>query len=68
MKIAAVIVNYNDVEDTEKYVKNISNYDIINRIVVVDNLSTTADAFKNLKKLENEKVKVIQSEKNGGYD
>ncbi len=68
MKVAIIIVNYNDVEDTIKYVETISNYNVINRIVVVDNLSTTIGAFENLKKLENEKVKVIQSEKNGGYD
>lgn len=68
MKVAIVIVNYNDVEDTIKYVNTISSYNVINRIVVVDNLSTTIDAFENLKSLENEKVKVIQSEKNGGYD
>ena len=68
MKVAIVIVNYNDVDDTVKYVDTISNYNVINRIVVVDNLSTTIGAFETLKKLENEKVKVIQSEKNGGYD
>lgn len=68
MKVAIIIVNYNDVDDTVKYVDTISNYNVINRIVVVDNLSTTIGAFETLKKLENEKVKVIQSEKNGGYD
>ena len=68
MKVAIIIVNYNDVDDTVKYVDTISNYNVINRIVVVDNLSTTIGAFETLKKLENEKVRVIQSEKNGGYD
>ena len=52
MKVAIIIVNYNDVEDTIKYVETISNYNVINRIVVVDNLSTTIGAFENLKKLE----------------
>lgn len=68
MKVAVIIVNYNDVEDTEKYVNTITKYDIINRIVVVDNLSTTIGTFEKLQKLESPKVKVIQSEKNGGYD
>ncbi len=68
MKVAAIIVNYDDLEDTEKFVKTINKYNIIDRIVVVDNMSTTISAFENLKKLENDKVKVIQSEKNGGYD
>ena len=68
MKVAVIIVNYNDVDDTEKYVNTITKYDVINRIVVVDNQSTTLGTFETLKKLESEKVKVIQSEKNGGYD
>lgn len=68
MKVATIIVNYNDVEETIKYVKEITNYNCINRIVVVDNLSTTIGAFENLKILESEKVKVIQSDKNGGYN
>lgn len=68
MKVAVIIVNYNDVEDTKKYVNQIKEYNIINRIVVVDNLSTIIGAFENLKELEDSKVKVIQAEKNGGYD
>ncbi len=68
MKVAVIIVNYNDAEDTKKYVNTISKYEIINRIVVVDNLSTIVGTFDKLKKLENEKVKVISSDKNGGYD
>lgn len=68
MKVAVIIVNYNDVDDTQKYVNTITKYDSINRIVVVDNMSTTAGTFETLKKLESEKVKVIQAEKNGGYN
>lgn len=68
MKVAAIIVNYNDVEDTQKYVSAISKYNIIDRIVVVDNLSTTIGAFEKLEQLEDDKVIVIQSKKNGGYD
>lgn len=68
MKVAIIIVNYNDVDDTVKYVDTISNYNVINRIVVVDNLSTTIGAFETLKGLASDKVDVIQSDKNGGYD
>ena len=68
MKVAVIIVNYNDVDDTEKYVKTITKYECLNRIVVVDNQSTTQGTFETLKKLESSKVKVIQSEKNGGYN
>ncbi len=68
MKVAVIIVNYNDVDDTEKYVDTITKYDVINRIVVVDNQSTTTGTFEKLQKLESDKVKVIKSDKNGGYD
>ena len=68
MKVAVIIVNYNDVDDTEKYVNTITKYDVINRIVVVDNQSTTTGTFEKLQKLESDKVKVIKSDKNGGYD
>lgn len=68
MKVAVIIVNYNDVEDTVNYVKKITEYETINRIVVVDNKSTTVNTFDKLKSLESNKVKVIESDKNGGYD
>ena len=68
MKVAAIIVNYNDENDTENFVKVISDYDIINKIVVVDNMSTTIGAFEKLKKLENKKISIIRADKNGGYD
>lgn len=68
MRVAVIIVNYNDAEDTLKYVKTITEYKIINRIVVVDNKSTTLGTFDKLKMLESDKVKVVESDKNGGYD
>lgn len=68
MKVAVIIVNYNDVEDTVNYVKKITEYETINRIVVVDNKSTTVNTFDKLKSLESNKVNVIESDKNGGYD
>lgn len=68
MRVAVIVVNYNDVKDTLKYVKIITEYDVINRIVVVDNKSTDNNAINELKSLENDKVKVIEADKNGGYD
>ena len=68
MKVALIIVNYNDETCTKNYVEKLKEYEIIDRIVVVDNLSTTTGTFENLKFLENEKVKVISSDKNGGYN
>ena len=68
MKVAVIIVNYNDVDDTEKYVNTITKYDAIDRIVIVDYMSTITGTFEKLQKIESSKVKVIQSEKNGGYN
>ena len=67
MKVAVIVVNYNDVDDTISYVKEITKYSIIDRIVVVDNQSTTIGALENLRELENEKVIVKEADKNGGY-
>ena len=70
MDTAVIIVNYNDQDETISYVEKIVKFNVINRIIVVDNQSTTIGAFEELQKLEKkhkEKVKVIQSEKNGGY-
>ena len=67
MRTAVIIVEFNDAEETIKYVNKIKEYDIIQKIVVVDNNSTIPDTFEKIKTLENEKICVIQSDKNGGY-
>lgn len=67
MKVAAIIVNYNDAEETAEYVKKLREYETIQRIVVVDNVSTASNTMPILRQVENEKVVVLQSDKNGGY-
>lgn len=67
MKVALIVVNFNDVKDTLNYVKKVTEYKAIDRIVVVDNMSTVDNALEDLKTLESKKVLVIASEKNGGY-
>ncbi|MBP3597712.1 MAG: glycosyltransferase family 2 protein [Clostridia bacterium] len=67
MKTAIIVLNYNSDKETEEYVNKIKNFKILDKIIVVDNMSTTIGAYENLKKLENQKIAVIQSEKNGGY-
>lgn len=67
MSFAIVVLNYNDHENTFKYVDSVKDYDIIDKIIVVDNNSTIKDEIKILKELESEKVEVLSSEKNGGY-
>ena len=68
MKVAIIIVNYNDVDDTVKYVNTIRNYDILNRIMIVDNNSTNPDVEGKLEALVDDKVKFVKAEKNGGYN
>jgi GT2 family glycosyltransferase len=65
-KIGIVILNYNDAESVEKLLATIYPYTSIDHIVIVDNLSPD-ESFKILKRLANEKVDVIQTDRNGGY-
>jgi hypothetical protein len=67
MKTAVIILNYNSENDCIKYVNQIKNYECLDTIVVVDNNSTNPEEFTHLACLKNEKVHVIQSDKNGGY-
>lgn len=66
MKAALIVLNYNDFDNTKKYVEIMKNYDIIQKIIIVDNNSTDGK-IDELKNLENEKIDVIVSDKNGGY-
>lgn len=68
MKLAVIVVNYNDTSFTQKFVKEITEYKCVNRIVVVDNASTDVGSFETLKGLESDKVTVINSGENGGYN
>lgn len=67
MKVAIIILNYNDSENTVKYVGKINNYKILDKILIVDNNSTNKKDISELKLLENDRVEVIQTDKNGGY-
>lgn len=67
MNVGVIVLNYNDYETTLRLIEQIKDYDAIHNIVVVDNCSTNKSFIK-LKRLSlNEKVDVIQSDKNGGY-
>lgn len=66
MKNAIVILNYNDLENTKKIIENIKDYQILDYIIIVDNKSTD-NSLNSLKKLENEKIKVIDAKENKGY-
>lgn len=70
LKIAFVCVNYNNSSVTLSYVKNVislsGNYDV--KVVVVDNASKDEEFNQLLSELKAfPEVKLIRSEKNGGY-
>lgn len=65
-KVGMVVLNYNDFKTTNNYINNIKDYKSLSEIVVVDNNSTDG-SYEKLKKLENNKVKVIKTEFNKGY-
>lgn len=67
MKTAIIVLNYNSEKETEEYINKIKEYNILDKIIVVDNMSTTIGAYEILKKLKNNKIDVIRSERNGGY-
>lgn len=64
--IGVVILNYNDAETAIELLNYIKNYKTIDRIVVVDNLSSD-NSYCKLKHYENHKIDIIQSNRNGGY-
>ncbi|HHW68902.1 MAG TPA: glycosyltransferase family 2 protein, partial [Tenericutes bacterium] len=53
-------------ETTIKLLNNISNYKVLDKILVVDNCSTD-NSFQILKKCENDKIEVIKTTINKGY-
>lgn len=65
-KCGCVILNYNDYETTIKLINHISSYSVIKEIIIVDNCSTD-HSFEELKKKENEKIRVVKTDRNGGY-
>lgn len=66
MKIACVIVNYNDVGTTKTLLKQIGDYRTIDYIIVVDNCSTD-DSYNTLKAWETNKIILLRTENNKGY-
>ena len=61
-----VIINYNTKALAEKLVANVKDYQSISKILIVDNASTD-DSYQELKKLENNRIEVLQAEENKGF-
>ena len=68
MKLATILINYNDEENTIKLAKTLESYEIISKILIVDNCSPEEAGFEKIKEIENEKIYVIKADKNGGYN
>lgn len=64
--IALIVLNYNDADTTVEYIKSVCFYDILNKIIVVDNCSTD-DSWRKLLSLVSDKIDVIKTDYNGGY-
>ncbi len=70
MKLAAVILNYNDAKGTVDAVKRIAGFSCFSDIIVVDNASTDNSACEitvEIEKAQNSKLHFIINDKNGGY-
>lgn len=66
MKTVFLIINYNDYETTNKLLQNVSNYKILDKIIVVDNNSTD-NSFNKLKQNENKNIEIVKCLSNKGY-
>ena len=68
MKLAVIILNYNDRPHTEKLARKVAGFSLVSLVVIVDNQSTDgsgealADYFRHAGK-----VAVIKTSRNGGY-
>ena len=64
--IDILVLNYNDSSTTVQFVERLESLPCARRILVVDNHSTD-DSLKKLSSLQNDKIIVVQTKKNGGY-
>lgn len=67
MSVALVVLNYNDYENTQKYVEVMKTYNVIDKIIIVDNKSSNEGELDKLDVLKNDKIDIVQTDKNGGY-
>ena len=65
-KVACVVLNYNDADNTLNLIEKIHDYNSLNYIVVVDNCSSD-DSVSRIQDIVDEKVKLLQQDKNQGY-
>lgn len=66
MKTGFLMVNYNDCKGVFNMLEQISSYDCIDKIVIVDNASSD-NSMEKLKKINNEKIVILSNKENLGY-
>ena len=66
MKTGMIIVHYNDLGSITSLINNIKDYNIIDKVVIVDNNSNISTKA-GLKKLLNEKIELIENPENKGF-
>lgn len=66
LKTGMVIIHYNDLESVTNLIKNVSNYKVLDRVVIVDN-NSKKEIKNELKKLANKKIKLIENSENKGF-
>lgn len=66
MKLACIILNYNSFVETSKLINKVRKFSVLDYIIVVDNKSTD-DSYVMLSKKQNNRVHVIQANRNGGF-
>lgn len=64
--VDALILNYNDAATTKDCAERLQKYDIIRRVLVVDNYSTD-DSYNQLSELNSDKIETVSTGRNGGY-
>lgn len=67
MKVAVVLLNYNDSKNTIRFSKKLESFDVINKIIIVDNNSKLEGEVEKLSSLESEKIHFIGVKENKGY-
>ncbi|MFR0819378.1 MAG: glycosyltransferase family 2 protein [Lactococcus lactis] len=51
---------------TKEYVKNIEKYNILDKIIIVDNKSTD-NSYEFLTSMSNDRIEVLSTQENRGY-
>ena len=66
MKTGMIIVHYNDYESISNLINNVKDYNVLDKVLIVDNNSSN-DIKDKLKGLTNEKIELLENGDNKGF-